>query len=140
MEEIDPAAATQPQVGLLDTSIFIAQESGRPLDEERLPPDISVSIVTIGELRWGVLMAPDDDTRSLRLETLNSALQLEPALVDQRVAGAWALLMQRLKASRTRMDVNDSWIAATAMAHGWAVVTQDDGFPEMIAGLTIIKA
>lgn len=29
------------------------------------------------------------------------------------------------------MPVNDSWIAATAMAHGVPVVTQDLAFPEL---------
>ncbi|HEY3008820.1 MAG TPA: PIN domain-containing protein [Micromonosporaceae bacterium] len=36
------------------------------------------------------------------------------------------------------MEVNDSWIAATAIAHGMAVVTQDQGFPDGIVGLTVI--
>ena len=29
------------------------------------------------------------------------------------------------------MPVNDSWIAATAMAHDVAIVTQDDDFPSL---------
>ena len=36
------------------------------------------------------------------------------------------------------MPVNDSWIAATAMAHGVAVVTQDDDYVEL-PGLTVIR-
>jgi predicted nucleic acid-binding protein len=38
------------------------------------------------------------------------------------------------------MDANDAWIAATAIAHGYPVVTQDAGFPEGIAGLAVIRA
>lgn len=37
------------------------------------------------------------------------------------------------------MEVNDSWIAATAIAHGMAVVTQDRGFPETVPDLTVIR-
>ncbi|WP_165368196.1 type II toxin-antitoxin system VapC family toxin [Phytoactinopolyspora endophytica] len=37
------------------------------------------------------------------------------------------------------MEINDSWIAATAIANGWAVLTQDDGFPDDIPNLTIIR-
>ena len=37
------------------------------------------------------------------------------------------------------MELNDSWIAATAIARGWPVVTQDAGFPESIDGLTVIR-
>jgi predicted nucleic acid-binding protein len=85
-------------------------------------------------------MAPDDISRSQRIETLTMALQLGPVPVDGAVASTWALLNQRLKAEGRKMEVNDSWIAATAIARGWIVVTQDDGFPEAIAGLTVVKA
>jgi predicted nucleic acid-binding protein len=37
------------------------------------------------------------------------------------------------------MEINDSWIAATAIAHGMVVVTQDNGFPDGIPGLTVIQ-
>jgi predicted nucleic acid-binding protein len=36
------------------------------------------------------------------------------------------------------MDINDSWIAATAIHLGVPVVTQDDGYPELL-GLTVIR-
>jgi predicted nucleic acid-binding protein len=126
-------------VGLLDTSVFIARESGRSLDFDRLPAESAVSAVTIGELRWGVLMAPDDQTRSRRLDTLSAAQRLEPIPVDERVAAAWALLRQRLKSAGRKMEINDSWIAATAIAYDWPVITQDQGFPASIPGLEIIS-
>lgn len=125
-------------VGLLDTSIFIARETGRPIDLHSVPSEAAVSTVTIGELRWGVLMAPDDEARSRRLDTLNAAQRFEPVVVDEGVAAAWALLRQRLKGQGLKMGVNDSWIAATAIAHGWPVVTQDQGFPEGVAGLQVV--
>ena len=43
--------------GLADTSVFIAHESGRPLRVEALPDRLAVSVITIGELRAGVLAA-----------------------------------------------------------------------------------
>ncbi len=36
------------------------------------------------------------------------------------------------------MPVNDSWIAATAMAHGLPVVTQDDDYVD-VPGLEVIR-
>jgi predicted nucleic acid-binding protein len=127
-------------IGLLDTSVFIASESGRTLQIASLPEESAVSAVTIGELRWGVLMATDDTTRSRRLDTLTAAEELEPIPVDGRVAAAWALLRQRLKAAGSRMEINDSWIAATAMAYGYVLVTQDRGFPSGIDGLAVVPA
>jgi predicted nucleic acid-binding protein len=41
--------------GLLDTSVFIAKEPGRSLDESSMPEELAVSVVTVGELRAGVL-------------------------------------------------------------------------------------
>ena len=43
--------------GLADTSLFIASESGRALDVAALPDRLAVSVITIGELRAGVLAA-----------------------------------------------------------------------------------
>jgi hypothetical protein len=42
---------TTPPAGLLDTSVFIARETTRPLGE--LPEHVAVSVVTIGELQLG---------------------------------------------------------------------------------------
>ena len=111
--------------GLADTSIFVAQEGGRAIDVDRLPESLAVSVVTVGELRVGVLAAEDADSRARRLATLAAALALDPVPIDERVAEAWAGLRIRLRDAGLRMPVNDSWIAATAIAHGIPVVTQD---------------
>ena len=92
---------------------------------------MAVSIITIGELRVGVLNAPDVASRDARLGTLLLAQKKEPFLIDDEVTTAWARLRLALKAAGQRMEVNDSWIAATAMAHNMPVVTQDAGFPDL---------
>lgn len=120
--------------GLADTSIFIARESGRPLDSARLPDQLAVSIITVAELRAGVLAAADVTTRERRLETLAEALGLEPVPIDDGVARAWARLRVALREAQRRLRVNDSWIAATALALGVPIVTQDvdyTGVPDL---------
>lgn len=124
--------------GLADTTLFVARESGRRVDEERIPAELAVSIITIGELRAGVLAAGDLETRDLRLATLADALDLDPVPIDQIVAAEWARLRVALRDAGQRMSVNDSWIAATAMALGVPVVTQDDDFPDL-ADLDVIR-
>jgi predicted nucleic acid-binding protein len=124
--------------GLADTSVFIARESGRPLDEDKLPDELAMSVITVGELRAGVLAAADVETRDRRLTTLSEALNLEPVPIDQRVAEAWARLRVDLRDLGERMPVNDSWIAATAISLGVPVVTQDDDYIEL-PGLEIIR-
>ena len=125
--------------GLADTSILIAHESGRPLRTDVLPDRLAVSVITIGELRAGVLAARDLATRDLRLATLTAALAFDPVPVDEDVAGAWALLRVALRDLGRRMAVNDSWIAATAIALDIPLVTQDDNHLD-IPGLRVIQA
>ena len=124
--------------GLGDTTLFIAREVNRPLDIEALPDELGVSVVTIGELRAGVLAAADVETRDLRLATLTQALAMQPIPVDDRVADVWAKLRLLLLESAQRIPVNDSWIAATAMSLGVPVVTQDQDYVDL-PGLAVIK-
>lgn len=124
--------------GLADTSVFIAAESGRALDIASLPESLAVSAITVGELRAGVLGASDVATRDRRLRTLTRVLDLDPLPVDEQVAEAWATLRITLRDAGLRMPVNDSWIAATAIAHDLALVTQDDDHLS-ISGLEIIR-
>ena len=123
--------------GLADTTVFMARESGRPLDTDRLPDEIGVSIITIGELRAGVLAAEDVETRDRRLATLTQALTLEPLPVDEAVAESWARLRLLLRDHDLVMGVNDSWIAATAMAVGVPIVTQDPDYVDA-PGLDVV--
>jgi len=124
--------------GLADTSVFIARESGRPLQASLLPEELAVSIITIGELRAGVLAASDVTTRDRRLATLTVAMTLDPVAIDDDVAAQWARLRVLLRDAGLRMPVNDSWIAATAMALQVPIVTQDDDYINL-AELPVIR-
>lgn len=124
--------------GLADTSVFIARETGRPIVEESLPGELAVSVITVGELRAGVLAAADMPTRDRRLSTLAAVLSLQPVPIDGSVAASWARLRMALRDQGLRMPVNDSWIAATAMALDVAIVTQDDDFP-VVDDLEVIR-
>lgn len=122
---------------LADTSLFAAVEQDRPLRGEA-PGEVSVSVVTTAELRAGVLVASDVDVRARRLATLRQAETFDPVPVDDDVAHAWARLRVALREQRRRMPVNDSWIAATAMALGIPVATQDDDYDD-VPGLEVIR-
>ena len=116
---------TAPSRGLLDTSILIATEAGRPLDTSALPDEAFISVVTIAELQAGVLAAADTATRARRLATLDSVAGLEALPVDVIAARHWATLRVRLAEEGLRINVNDLWIAAVAAANDLAIVTQD---------------
>jgi predicted nucleic acid-binding protein len=127
--------------GLLDTTVFIAAESGRPLRTEALPEQAAISIVTRAELRAGVLAADDIAIRDLRLSTLESVARITVLPIDDGVDRAWAQMRAYLAASGRKVNANDVWIAATAAAHEIPVVTQDADFDALsgAAGLTVIE-
>lgn len=112
---------------IADTSIFIAQESGRELGD--LPEQIAVSVVTAAELELGVLRAPDPTSRAIRLSTLSRVQSTYPLLpVDPEVASCFARLASLELSRGRRLRRHDTWIAATAMRHGAAIITRDTDF------------
>ena len=122
---------------LADTSLFIGREKQR-MSPSDLPDTLAVSIITVGELKMGVLAADDPHIRAVRLRTLTYALAFEPLPVDDAVADAWAELRVALRAAGRKLMSNDSWIAATAIAHQLPIATQDADFDD-VPGLTVIK-
>ena len=118
--------------GLLDTSVFIAREQGRPIAVDRLPDESAVSVVTLAELELGVHMAAADDVRAQRLRTLRAVQQTYAALpIDEAVSSAFAELVASARRSGSRPRIQDAWIAATARTHGVPVVTQDRDFDDL---------
>jgi predicted nucleic acid-binding protein len=112
---------------IADTSVFVAQESGRELGE--LPEEIAVSVITAAELELGVLRATESNARAIRLATLSRVQAAYPLLpVDPEVASCFARLASAELAKGRRLRRHDTWIAATAMRHGAAVLTQDADF------------
>ena len=85
-----------------------------------------------------MLTATTLEAKARRMATLRLAESLEPLPVDDRVADAWAVLVAGLRAAGRRAPVNDSWIAATAIARGMPVATQDDDY-EGMPGLDVIR-
>ncbi len=124
--------------GLADTSLFIAREVGRPVDEAKVPTFMAVSVVTYAELRAGVLDATEASVRHRRLATLESIGRDGLVSIDSTVAESWAALRVGLRDAGSSMKINDSWIAATAMALGVPVVTQDGDF-DGVPGLEVIR-
>ncbi|MGL4743564.1 MAG: type II toxin-antitoxin system VapC family toxin [Dermatophilaceae bacterium] len=130
-----------PPRGLLDTSVFTAAESGRPINSGMLPDEAVICPVTVAELQAGVLAAADIDIRARRLATLESVADIELLPIDGAVAAEWARLRVHLAEHGRRVTVNDLWVAATAAAHRLPVITQDDDFGPLagVCGLEIVR-
>jgi toxin FitB len=97
-------------------------------DVAPLPGELAISVVSLAELHFGVLLAVDDDARARRLSRL-SAMQrrFDPLPVDEAVAESYGLLAARVvKAGRQpRARVMGLLIAATAHAHDAALFTRN---------------
>jgi predicted nucleic acid-binding protein len=103
---------------LIDTSVLAGARNIGDFTE-----DWAVSVVTVGELEAGVLIARDDTTRARRVALLAAVLAEAPALpVDRHIAARYG----ELRASASRQPSNDLWIAATALAHDFTLVTADE--------------
>jgi predicted nucleic acid-binding protein len=128
-------------VGLLDTSVLVAAEVGRPIRAEALPENAAISIVTVAELRAGVLAAPDIPSRDRRLRTLERISSTATLPVDHEVAATWAGMRAYLAISGEKVSANDLWIAATAAARSIPVVTQDHDYYALngVNGLTVVE-
>ena len=102
---------------LLDTSVVIG---GPGLGDVELGT-WSLSVITVGELEAGVLLARGSKDRAKRLRRLAATLSITQVLpVDSFVAARYG----ELRAATGRLPSNDLWIAATALAHDLQLVTR----------------
>jgi predicted nucleic acid-binding protein len=123
---------------LADTSVFIGLEAAR-FDATRFANfEWGISAITLGELRLGVLQANGPEAAARRLSTYQLAQRFEALAIDEPVSDAWALLVSQLRAAGRKVPVNDSWIAATAIAHGIPIVSQDADY-DLMPGVSVIK-
>ncbi len=103
---------------LIDTSVLVGSR-----DIGEFTDDWAVSVVTVGELEAGILIAGDETMRARRVALLAAVLAEAPALpIDRHIAARYG----ELRAGAGRRPSNDLWIAATALAHDFTLVTADE--------------
>lgn len=101
---------------LIDTSVLV-DSAGAEIDEPWV-----VSVVTVGELEAGVLLANNEVTRAKRLRLLTAVLAEAPVVkIDHSVSNRYG----ELRAASGRGPTNDLWIAATALAYDFTLITAD---------------
>ncbi len=109
---------------LLDTSVLIADdEEGRLA----LPETAAISMVSLGELRAGVLLARGEavaELRSARLVAVRAAFVALP--VDEEVADGYGAVLATARAARRTAKATDLLIIATALVTERVLHTRDD--------------
>ena len=100
-----------------------------------------MSVVTIGELELGVLVAKDNASRGKRAGTLALARTIVPLPISESVMTAWARLVFDCRRDGIHRTVKlaDALIAATAIDLGLPVVTQDEDYDQMAKAHTQLR-
>lgn len=121
-----------PTVGLLDTSVLIGVDAA---DLDGLPDEAAISVASLAELHFGVLMARSEENRRDRIQRLGAIEQGFDALpIDAATARAYAGMAHAVRSAgrKPRGRVMDLWIAATAQVHGLILYTRN---PDDFTGL-----
>nr|WP_205809221.1 PIN domain-containing protein [Micromonospora sp. HNM0581] len=113
-------------------------------DVTPIPGELAISVASLAELQFGVLIAKTAEARALRLARLSAIQRRFDALpIDDAIADSYARLAARVVETgrQPRARVMDLFIAATAHAHDAAVYTRnaDDlaGLEDLITIRTI---
>ncbi len=128
---------------VVDTSVFIAIERrGLDLDELRLAlpqhEAIFISSITASELLTGVHHADSVQRRLQRSTYVEDILEIVPLLpFDLLAARTHAELNHRLAREGQRIGAHDLIIAATAVAHGVGLLTNNTREFARIPGLEV---
>lgn len=121
---------------LLDTSVLIAAEEGP--DEET-----AISVISLTELHFGVLVAPDDETRARRVRRLGAIEAHFDALPFDAAAARECGRLHAAVAQRggqPRPRALDLAIAATANVHGVPLLTHNAKDFQIVDDLVDVRA
>ena len=121
--------------GLLDTSVVIAIDETGSLE---LPDSAGISVISLGELRAGVILARDEISRNLResrLAFVRHTFDLLP--VDEHVAHHFGDALAWARAKRRSVKASDLLIIATAAAGDLVLVTLDNTQAAIARGLGV---
>lgn len=128
---------------IFDTSIWVGLASGQMSSQAILKAagaeDVYISVISLGELSFGVESCTDPAARMHRTRYLRS-LQQRPVLdVSSLTASAFGILAAFMKQSgrSPRTRVNDLWIAAQALENDYALLTANLKDFDSLPGLRV---
>lgn len=127
---------------LIDATVLINMERrGLAMDTLRVLAEPreegAIAAVTVSELVRGVLRTEPGPRRRQRESFLDAVLDAIPVVpFDLRAAMAYGRLLEDLRDQAIR--AHDAQIAATALAHGYGVLTDNARHFERVPGLDVL--
>lgn len=114
---------------LLDTNIVICLAKGRPGSvRERLArhasDDIAISVITLGELRFGAEKSQSREQALAVIDTLSQRMQVLE--MPDSAAAHYGYIRAELQRKGQTIGNNDLWLAAHARAEGLILVTNNE--------------
>ena len=119
-----------PTQYLLDTNICIyitkhQPEIVRQHFEKHLPDgNIFISVITLGELRFGAEKSQWKDKAFKVIDELTSILPVID--LDEKTADHYAQIRKELAVQGQMIGNNDLWLAAHARSNNWIMVTNNE--------------
>lgn len=98
-------------------SAIVAAVSGAPV--------IAMSPIVLGELKTGFRRGERLDRNLAELTKFLSSPRVRLPPLTGATSDRYAAIMEYLLRAGTPVPTNDVWIAASAMEHGWPVLTTD---------------
>lgn len=125
---------------LIDTSVLVnAERRGQSLEETVGGDERTISVITASELLHGVHRAVDSGIRARRKAFVEHLLgTLSPLPITTAIARMHAEIWAQLEQAGGSVGAHDLWIAATALAHGFPVVTANEDEFGRVPGLAVV--
>jgi|SRR5476649_629132 len=125
---------------LLDTNILIYLTKHKPPSvRERFArhsaSELAMSVITLGELRYGAEKSQSRERALSAVHQLESLMQV--VHLQEATAEHYGQIRAQLQAKGQVIGNNDLWLAAHARAAGWILVTNNVREFERVPGLQV---
>ncbi|WP_031388650.1 type II toxin-antitoxin system VapC family toxin [Desulfonatronum thiodismutans] len=126
---------------LIDTNAYTAFKRGLPEVVEVIgrAKAIRVSVIVLAELLAGFHFGNQEQHNRMELNDFLTSPRVACVPVDKETTEHYARIYRQLREDGKPIPTNDLWIAATAMQHGWPVLTQDRHFA-FIRNLLLLRS
>jgi predicted nucleic acid-binding protein len=115
---------------LLDTSAYSAILRGdmRVARAMQEADEIAISTIVLGELKAGFRKGRHRERNEEELAEFLASPRVRVLGLAEETADRYAVILDSLRSAGNPIPTNDVWIAATAMQHGFRILTTDQHF------------